>query len=170
LRHTLIRGRKLSPCHNPHYFYKMEKQRLDYLLYLIFRNWQYNFNLLMIMKRPAARTMILTALLFLFSFHGLFYQTADQDVIDLIKKADDIKGKKAGAVIILKEYNSILNDKRENTLVLKVIGKIYDDRALEDYSHITMQFNSYYEDAILDHARTIRSNGSIIEVIRMQCR
>ncbi len=118
----------------------------------------------MIMKRSAALTVILTALIFVFSFPGLFSQNADQDLLDLIKTADDIKGKKAGAVIILKEYNSMLNDKKESTLVLRVIGKIYDDRALEDYSHITLQFNSYYEDAILDHARTIRSNGSMIEV------
>ncbi|MBK7711538.1 MAG: DUF3857 domain-containing protein [Bacteroidales bacterium] len=58
----------------------------------------------------------------------------------------------------------MLNDKKESTLVLRVIGKIYDNRALEDYSHITLQFNSYYEDAILDHARTIRNNGSVTEV------
>ncbi len=58
----------------------------------------------------------------------------------------------------------MLNYKRENSLVLRVIGKIYDNRALEDYSHITMQFNSYYDDAILDHARTIRNNVSMIGV------
>jgi tetratricopeptide (TPR) repeat protein len=118
----------------------------------------------MIMIRPAPLTVILTGLIFVLSFPRLFSQTADQDMLDLIKSADDIKGKKAGAVIILKEYNSILNEKKESTLVLRVIGKIYDNRALEDYSHITLQFNSYYEDAILDHARTIRSNGSIVEV------
>lgn len=116
-------------------------------------------------RKYAFIILLFSALQFFLAPETLLAQsTADQKVIDLIRTADDVKGKKAGALIILKQYDITLNEKGENSIVLRIVGKIYDNRALNDYSHIPLGFNSYYEDAFLDFARVIRNDGSISEV------
>lgn len=89
---------------------------------------------------------------------------ADRQTLDLIKAADDKAGKSAGALIILKDYETTINEKGESTLVLRILGKVYNSQALEAYSHIPLGYNSYYEEPSLEFARVIRNDGSIIEV------
>lgn len=118
-------------------------------------------------KKAFCLIFLISAFVFTFINADLLSQkknTAGQEVINLIKTADDAKGKKSGAIIILKEYNSSLNENAENILTLRVVGKIYNNKALDDYSHIPLAFNSRYEEANLDFARVIRSDGTSIEV------
>ncbi len=89
---------------------------------------------------------------------------ADPETLKLIRSINDETGKKAGAIIILKDYEMTVNAKGENTLVLRILGKVYDKQALEAYSHIPLGYNSYYEEPVLDYARVIRNDGTIIEV------
>jgi tetratricopeptide (TPR) repeat protein len=118
-------------------------------------------------KKYAFQLISLTALIFFLNHSLLFSQkvnTASQDILDLIKTADDVKGKKNGAVIILKEYNSVYDGKQESSLNIRIVGKIYDNKALDDYSHIPVAYNSYYDDVTLVSARVIRKDNSVIEV------
>lgn len=125
-----------------------------------------NLKKLCIMKKSLLQIISLSVLLYILTFSSLFSQKtniAEQQIIDLIKTADDVKGKKNGAVIILKEYSSTLDLKGESTLNIRVVGKIYDNKALDDYSHIPIAYNSYYDEVSLVSARVIRKDNTVTE-------
>jgi tetratricopeptide (TPR) repeat protein len=118
-------------------------------------------------KKSAFQLFSLTAMILFLNHTVLFSQkvnTAGQEILDLIKTADDVKGKKNGAIIILKEYNSVYDGKQVSSLTIRVIGKIYDNKALDDYSHIPIAYNSFYDDVALVSARVIRKDNSVIEI------
>lgn len=88
----------------------------------------------------------------------------DQETLKLIRNADDEKGKETGALILLKDYILSVNEKGQTKMVIRVIGKIYSNEALDDYSEIPLSYNSYYEQATLNYARVIMPDGIIREV------
>jgi tetratricopeptide (TPR) repeat protein len=89
---------------------------------------------------------------------------ADEETLKLINASDDQKGKETGALILLKDYLVTINEKGENKTVIRVLGKIYSQEALSDYSTIPIGYNSFYEEPTLDYARVIQKDGTITEV------
>ena len=90
----------------------------------------------------------------------------DTETLNLIHETDNGKGQETGALILLKDYQFIVNKKNEATTVIRVIGKIYSKQAVYDYSQIPIAFNSFYEEPVLNFARVIYKDGSVREVSR----
>jgi len=87
------------------------------------------------------------------------------EVAHLIKEAPLKESyREAGAVIFLKEGKMTVKKDGLYNLTIHVVGKILDEKAASDYGQISLYFNSYYEDTILDFARTVKKDGKIIEV------
>jgi tetratricopeptide (TPR) repeat protein len=117
-------------------------------------------------NHPGLFRFLLMAFFIGCSCNDLFSQAgnkADQETLNLINSVDNEAGG-TGAVIILKEYETTIDAKGSVTLVLKILGKIYNNQALEAYSHIPMGYSSYYEEPVLDFARVIKKDGTTIEV------
>ena len=71
---------------------------------------------------------------------------------------------KSGAVILLKESYTKISVDGLSYSTLHVIGKILDKKAKQDYSQIPIFFNSFYSDIAMEFARTIKPDGTIINV------
>jgi hypothetical protein len=82
------------------------------------------------------------------------------EVAKLIQAVPTENYQSSGAVILLKEVKITVKDGGLCTVSLHVVGKILDSKAAVDYGTITVPFNSYYDDAQLIIARTIKENGS----------
>lgn len=70
----------------------------------------------------------------------------------------------AGAVILLRERVMVVEKGGLWNRTLHTVGKILDSKAASDYGQIPISFNSYYEEATLDFAHTIRKDGKVLEV------
>jgi len=71
--------------------------------------------------------------------------------------------KDAGAVILLKETYVRVDEHRSATRHIRAVVKLLDDKAVSDYSQVSVSFNSFYDEAVLLRARTI-TGGKITEV------
>jgi tetratricopeptide (TPR) repeat protein len=89
-----------------------------------------------------------------------FPKDIDNQTLVLARETDQVKGQETGAVIILKDYQLIIDKKDRAKTIIRILGKIFNKQAINDYSQIPIVFNSYYEDAVLDFARVIYSDGS----------
>jgi tetratricopeptide (TPR) repeat protein/transglutaminase-like putative cysteine protease len=92
--------------------------------------------------------------------------SADRETLNLIRDADDAKGKETGALILLKDYRMTINEKGQTILVLRILGKIFTKEAIADYSQIPLGYNSYNEEPTLNYARVIQNDSTIREVPR----
>lgn len=90
----------------------------------------------------------------------------DIETLKLIAEVPEDMSRETGAMIILKDYQMTVNEKGQKKLVVRVLGKVYDKTAMIDYSQIPLRFNSFYEDASLNYARVIHSDGTFREVPR----
>ncbi|UCG94116.1 MAG: DUF3857 domain-containing protein [Candidatus Aerophobus sp.] len=89
----------------------------------------------------------------------------NSEVLQLVKEAPSKETyREAGAVILLKEGRMTVGKDGLYSIAIHVVGKFLDDKAVSDYGQISRTFNSYYQDATLDFARTIKKDGKIVEV------
>ena len=72
----------------------------------------------------------------------------------------------AGAVILLLERTMSGEKSGLYNITAHIVGKILDEKAKSDYGQAVIPFNSYYQQATLDFARTIKKDGTVIEVSR----
>ncbi len=92
---------------------------------------------------------------------GNLTSEADQ----LIREAPSISNYgDTGAVVLLKEGRMTAGKNAVHRTTIHVVGKILDEKAASDYGEISRYFNSYYDDATLDFARTLKKDGKVIEV------
>ena len=83
-------------------------------------------------------------------------------MLGLIKKStNNIQKNNTGCQILLKEVIYSVDERSQVIISIHVIGKIFESEAREDYSQIAVQYNSYYEDIVLDYARTINKNKEV---------
>jgi len=88
----------------------------------------------------------------------------NSETLSLIRNTDEEKGQETGAVILLKDYQFNIESKNQGTTVIRVLGKIYSKQAMYDYSQIPIAYNSFYEEAVLNFARVICTDGKVREV------
>lgn len=69
-----------------------------------------------------------------------------------------------GAVIFLREARMFVSDGGLYKVSYHIIGQIYDEKAKEGYSQISVWFNNFYEDITLDFARTFAEDKSYIDI------
>ncbi|MEJ2545144.1 MAG: DUF3857 domain-containing protein, partial [Calditrichaceae bacterium] len=92
-------------------------------------------------------------------------KSVDPGVLNLLKNTIINESyTKAGAVILLKEATSIVDSNNLVTCQMHIVGKILNDKAKSDYAQIPIFFNSYYSDIVLEYARTIKTDGSVITI------
>ena len=122
-------------------------------------------------KRITSNYVVIYLCVFWFVFslsHKTYAQQSpkeiDPETLNLIRETAIGKGQETGAVIILKDYQFIINKKNLATTVIRILGKIYSKQAISDYSQIPIAYNSFYEEAVLNFARVIHNDGSIREV------
>ncbi|MCG8553267.1 MAG: DUF3857 domain-containing protein [Desulfobacterales bacterium] len=70
----------------------------------------------------------------------------------------------SGAIIILKENQTTIGNGGMINSTEHVVGKLYTKDALEQYSQISVPFNSFYDEIDLVFAHTISPEGKIISV------
>jgi transglutaminase-like putative cysteine protease len=85
------------------------------------------------------------------------------EVEEIIENSSDSEVD-TGTVIFLREAQMIVGEGGLFEVSYHIIGKIYDEKAKDDYSQIPLMFNSYYEEVTLDYARTIDTNKTFVEV------
>ncbi len=87
----------------------------------------------------------------------------DNEIYDLLIKADEERYPQAGAVVFVDEKMQVFDD---NTAVIKihVIAKILNDRGKEGMSEIEIGYDSTYEQVELEFARTIKPDSTVISV------
>lgn len=107
-------------------------------------------------------------LLLFLSFQILYARENSSSVspqtIKLIREAPSRKGLATGALILLKESRYRVGRLGSTRYILRVVGKVYTEKARADYSEIEVPFNSFYDDARLDFARTITDSGTVQNV------
>jgi len=89
----------------------------------------------------------------------------DPEIKRIILTAPEAKDfPEAGAAILLNEYECLV--KKNNTMVEKIhkIIKIFNVRGREKYGEVQIDYDSTYQTVKIDYARTIKPDGSIIEV------
>ncbi len=69
-----------------------------------------------------------------------------------------------GAVILLREAVMKVDENNLETVVYHIIGRIFDERAKDDYSQIPISYNSFYEEMKLDFARTINEDKTFTNI------
>lgn len=108
---------------------------------------------------------VILLLFFFLSFNQLYARqkpdTVSSATLDLVRSASAKQGEKTGALILLKDEHVYVSKGGFTKTVIRVVGKIFDDRARSDYSQIVVPFDSYYEKIKLDFARTITESGVV---------
>ncbi|MEW6420073.1 MAG: DUF3857 domain-containing protein [Nitrospirota bacterium] len=119
----------------------------------------------------AQNTLWLLLILFLNSLfvHLLNAQTHSNDLRpDITKLIEEVPLKdtyyEAGAVILLQEMRMTVEKDGLYTETTHIGGKILSDNAASDYGQVSIPYNSYYQEAILDFAYTIKKDGERLEV------
>lgn len=85
------------------------------------------------------------------------------EIETLLGEVTEADGKETGAVILMQDDRV----EAEKALLFRstthVVGKVFDDLAARQYSHIYIVFNSYYHQVRLDFARSISPDGTVTE-------
>ena len=103
---------------------------------------------------------ILVGHLSVVTVHGGQPSPTDSGLMGLIAGTPVLQSHRdAGAVILLKEIRMTVDEQRLVTRHVRVVGRLLDDKAVSDYSQISVAFNSYYDNAFLVRARTIRGDA-----------
>ncbi|MEJ2104384.1 MAG: DUF3857 domain-containing protein, partial [Ignavibacteriaceae bacterium] len=94
-----------------------------------------------------------------------YYQSISPEASQIIDQLSDIENKKdSGAIILFREAKMIVEKNGLFKSSYHLIGRLFDNNAVADYSQIPISFNSYYEDINLDFARTIDTDKSFINI------
>ncbi|MBN2482024.1 MAG: tetratricopeptide repeat protein [Bacteroidales bacterium] len=123
-----------------------------------------------VLQRSCGKLLPALLLLFLIfrgtdkSFAQKSYGKLNEETIALSRKTIPTGDQKTGAVILLRDYEVIIDKKDRKTIIIRVIGKLFNKQAIADYTQIPIPFNTYNEEANLDYARVIYNDGSIREI------
>jgi len=84
---------------------------------------------------------------------------------EIIKNFEPTKEEiKNGAVIIKKDVKHELDKDNNSKSTYYYLIALLDKKAIEDYTHISIPFNSYYKDYKIDFARIISKDGVVNEL------
>jgi len=87
---------------------------------------------------------------------------------EIVRLAKEVSEKQnyegTSAVILLREGRMLVEGDGLHQLSIYIAGKIITKEAKSDYSQIPVFFNSFYEDIDLDFARTIKEDGTVLDV------
>lgn len=92
--------------------------------------------------------------------------TVSSATLNLIRSASPKEGERTGALILLRDEHTYVSKGGWTKTVIRVVGKVFNDRARSDYSQIVIPFDSYYEKIKLNYARTITDSGLIRDTPR----
>nr|WP_319495326.1 DUF3857 domain-containing protein [uncultured Desulfobacter sp.] len=92
-------------------------------------------------------------------------ETLSPEFIALKREFDSQKREAvSGAVILFKENQTTIGNGGMMNSTAHIVGKLYSQDAIEQYSQISVPFNSFYDEIDLNFAHTISPEGKILSI------
>ncbi|MEW6074973.1 MAG: DUF3857 domain-containing protein [Candidatus Omnitrophota bacterium] len=96
---------------------------------------------------------------------GAHIQDKDQGIAQLLQNAPPAeKYPQAGALVLLSDEKIEVTEENTQTFQLHYLIKVLNERGKESYSEVHVGYDSTYEKVELEYARTIKPDGTFVEV------
>ncbi|PIQ88546.1 MAG: hypothetical protein COV72_07930 [Candidatus Omnitrophica bacterium CG11_big_fil_rev_8_21_14_0_20_42_13] len=93
------------------------------------------------------------------------YENADSYILDMIKNSPgQDEYPEAGALILSIKEEQEISENNTSVYAVHMIIKVLNDRGKEDFSEVLLGYDSTYEKVELEFARTIKPDGTAVQV------